>query len=132
MSIELDHALSTLQGIKEAADSAMRAIEASKAAEQPDDYRPHPDTSLELRINNALHRLNLDRPDIAALKDGESLVRNITGDRWLAALLEDLQSHLKRESVVEGGWISKDLFEMVCEERDALAMKLSKIEGERK
>ena len=68
-------------------------------ADQKDDYRPNPDTSLELRINNALHRLNLDRPDIAALKDGESIQRPITDDRYLAALLIDLRSALKRESV---------------------------------
>lgn len=57
-------------------------------------YRPHPNTTLELRISNALRRLNLDRPDIAALKDGQTIQRNIADDRWLAALLEDLQQHL--------------------------------------
>ena len=66
-------------------------------AEQPVDYRPHPNTSLEVRISNAIHALNLTRPDIAALKDGQSIVCNITDRRVVGALLEDIQSHLKRE-----------------------------------
>lgn len=66
--------------------------------EQPVDCRPHPNTSFEVRIKNALHGLNLGRNDIKDLPDGHGIVRNIANDRIIAALLEDLQSHLKRES----------------------------------
>ena len=65
--------------------------------EQVVDYRPHPDTSFEVRIKNALNRLNLNRNDIKDLPDGASLSRNVTDDRQIAELLEDLQNHLKRE-----------------------------------
>jgi hypothetical protein len=54
------------------------------------EYRPHPKTGLGIRINNALHSLNLDRNDIASLPDGATLARNVTDDRVVAALLEDL------------------------------------------
>lgn len=73
---------------------------ASLATGAYDSYRPHPDTSMQIRIDNALQRLNLDRPDIAALKDGETVSRNIADDRWLGTLLDDCGKSLSKANRV--------------------------------
>lgn len=61
------------------------------------EYRPHPNTSMTVRINNAMNKLNIKRPDIAALPDGAVISRNITDDRNIYALLGDILTLLEGE-----------------------------------